>query len=119
MAHGGPDRLEIHIHVSCPPAPPSAEMRRVAGDRYSKCRYLRLFQGEIVRKILPGTCATAGEPLESFPRAVKRATRRHDVRQSKDAQVSGAIAEGGREMRTVPRSEERRVGKECRSRWSP
>src|ERR1019366_7305333 len=25
----------------------------------SKCRYLRLLQGEIVRKILPGTCATA------------------------------------------------------------
>src|SRR3712207_2759648 len=26
---------------------------------------------------------------------------------------------GGQRVYTVPRSEERRVGKECRSRWSP
>src|ERR1019366_9008703 len=74
----------------------------------SKCRDLRLFQGEIVRKILPGTCATAWEPLESFPRALKRATRRRDVAsEQRHFKFPARIAEGGREMRTVPAAPKR------------
>ena len=68
-----------------------------------KYRCVRLFQGEIVRNILPGTCATAGEPLESFPRALKRATRRRDARQSNDTQVSGANSRRGQRDANCPR----------------
>ena len=35
------------------------------------------------------------------------------------AAVEAALAAGYRHLDTAARSEERRVGKECRSRWSP
>ena len=34
-------------------------------------------------------------------------------------QIAIAVKAGGPEPENNPRSEERRVGKECRSRWSP
>src|SRR2546429_8650216 len=39
------------------------------------------------------------------------------VRQTADAMASGGLLAAG--YNTLTRSEERRVGKECRSRWSP
>ena len=35
------------------------------------------------------------------------------------APLGGAVLLDGQELARIPRSEERRVGKECRSRWSP
>ena len=51
-------------------------------------------------------CATANHAIGEAWRTIKMG----------DAQVMLA---GGAEATVVPRSEERRVGKECRSRWSP
>src|SRR3712207_5697447 len=40
-------------------------------------------------------------------------------RPSSTREISKRLAERGIDMLDAPRSEERRVGKECRSRWSP
>src|SRR2546425_10316772 len=78
-------------------------------------------------------------PLAPFPEAEERPGRKADGRvdhappraEQRPAHRSGDFAGNGRDddldrldrdedqRRQPPRSEERRVGKECRSRWSP
>src|SRR3712207_7956649 len=43
------------------------------------------------------------------------------VRDARTGEATGILKESATELveRRIPRSEERRVGKECRSRWSP
>src|SRR2546422_6364878 len=62
---------------------------------------------------------TAGTNLQSFAD-----TRALDAALATLKRAKQAVTDAGYEVQTVriatqPRSEERRVGKECRSRWSP
>src|SRR5256886_5135979 len=45
--------------------------------------------------------------------------RRHDATLARLARQVEQLPHGARRRARLPRSEERRVGKECRSRWSP
>src|SRR5216683_5504694 len=56
--------------------------------------------------------ARAAEPAELFAQALERARRLAD-------DCASPSAEGLHLLVALARSEERRVGKECRSRWSP
>src|SRR2546430_14149494 len=63
-------------------------------------------EGLPIDRVFLGSCTNARiEDLRAAARVVRETGRRH-------------VARGVRAM-VVPRSEERRVGKECRSRWSP
>ena len=76
---------------------------------------------------LPGDCADMAYVLRayyawknglpfSYQNAMRTADRsRQDIRYS----TEGNIVTGRRQILNIVRSEERRVGKECRSRWSP
>src|SRR2546423_10042592 len=75
------------------------------------------FQAEdgIRDKLVTGvqTCA-----LPIFARGVHRARRLHGG-SAEEVLPPRARTRGAPPLRLLPRSEERRVGKECRSRWSP
>src|SRR5256885_15901629 len=62
----------------------------------------------------PVTLNFSGADIEAVSRAIGAITNRNVV---VDPRVKGQITL--LTDRPVPRSEERRVGKECRSRWSP
>src|SRR3712207_8530107 len=51
----------------------------------------------------------------TFTQRMRRAVREH----SRIAPTEYSWSSFAKDMAYVPRSEERRVGKECRSRWSP
>src|SRR5258707_9694099 len=64
------------------------------------------------------------EILRSLQRLDRRARRDASVKRNVDRVVGGSRGGGaerghGRPRARLGRSEERRVGKECRSRWSP
>src|SRR5450755_2019526 len=67
--------------------------------------------------------ATARASAQAFPRRVEDlAHRLVDALEIKGFEIAGAgilDQHGSDPARLVARSEERRVGKECRSRWSP
>src|SRR2546422_10700711 len=69
----------------------------------------------------PGV-GTAVEPLQALGEELDvtdSAGRKLDVPLSSVASGAGAALEVARDLLASVRSEERRVGKECRSRWSP
>src|SRR2546421_134160 len=67
-----------------------------------------------------GTGAVPGRARQPLPPAPGRAAPRRRVRPRRHAgQRPGDSGDDGGRVREQSRSEERRVGKECRSRWSP
>src|SRR5687767_16010013 len=82
------------------------------------------FQAEdgIRDKLVTGvqTCALPIWPLFHSLRGTRGAgNRRRDERRVHRGSPARRLRGGGRERDLPQRSEERRVGKECRSRWSP
>src|SRR5439155_18832991 len=64
------------------------------------------------------TCALPISRRRSFPASGRRSgPRGRRVRAGREARSAARVR--SRERRSTARSEERRVGKECRSRWSP
>ena len=65
---------------------------------------------------------TKTEPLRKHALAVEAAMRAYARKHAGDEErwaIVGLLHDFDFEMHPNPRSEERRVGKECRSRWSP
>src|SRR3712207_9260215 len=90
--------------------------------------YTTLFRSNSSERISERSDVAAGEafirvrPVPARPRQAPTSARRrarlaHPEGVRDAARARAAEREDGREGR--PRSEERRVGKECRSRWSP
>ena len=88
-------------------------------------RYWRLVRSvRVGRRVIQQTVAQLGE-LDERGRLQARALARHVIGEPEQA----GLFDDGQQQLTVPvrhrqlllavRSEERRVGKECRSRWSP
>src|SRR5687768_18584478 len=55
----------------------------------------------------------------NYPGYLACDTLYHDMRHTLDMTLAMARLVDGHDRSCAPRSEERRVGKECRSRWSP
>src|SRR5688572_31539585 len=62
------------------------------------------------------TCAL---PISRATQSVRRPTRSACRPETADSAATAAARHKLRRCAAPPRSEERRVGKECRSRWSP
>src|SRR3989440_4492974 len=99
--HLGEIELEGHLHVLAAvlllPAAPAPEQRIEAAQ----------------------PAEVAHEHVERFGQVEVREPEVTAARSASAAQTGGAIAIVGGALLRIPRSEERRVGKECRSRWSP
>src|SRR2546422_10163598 len=87
---------------------------------------LPIYQRRLIRR---DPIQRAHQPVQGIVRrgagpVTRRAARRHVEPERRllgrpDAVVLDAAARVGADRSTLVRSEERRVGKECRSRWSP
>src|SRR2546428_9059615 len=64
-------------------------------------------------------CRESAEQLEQQSQEQKTAALRHEELQASISQLREEVAQRDLERERIERSEERRVGKECRSRWSP
>src|ERR1035437_6041100 len=67
----------------------------------------------------PQVDAAAAKALGQFGGNVVVLHRKQALEQLDDRHLGAEAGEDGRELAADHRSEERRVGKECRSRWSP
>src|SRR5271165_3049814 len=94
------------------PAGLPLEAFKTSGDWLS----LRAALSELAKASLIGWPPGANEI--SIHRVLQAVTRNHLSEQEKTASLDGALAILDVELSSA-RSEERRVGKECRSRWSP
>src|SRR3712207_9279045 len=63
--------------------------------------------------------AMMADELGASAKTARRAALLHDIGKAVSHEVEGPHALVGGELARRHRSEERRVGKECRSRWSP
>src|SRR2546429_7792273 len=68
--------------------------------------------GELAQQLVAPIVQTSKPPFLALGERVRRDDRKAD-------RVVEVTDHGARELVGVDRSEERRVGKECRSRWSP
>src|SRR5258706_2248805 len=68
-----------------------------------------------------GPGAIAGARIQTFAGrlAVTEAMKNHSIKSAVVAALVGCLCLRAFALEEVKRSEERRVGKECRSRWSP
>ena len=77
----------------------------------------------MVRARLEEGDAANGFVLDGFPRTIEQADLLEEMLKEKDLKLDAVInyqvSEDVVVERMLSRSEERRVGKECRSRWSP